>query len=234
MSKRMAAGVIVLMVGLILLAIIATDVYNMAFKKTNIEDKSYGGIEDGEFIDGELTFVFDKVGELETKKRFFGIPYKKVTSSVYAVVVNGGYVLLQSSDDTDKLDSMVEDTKKYLNGEKQSSELEKYIFTAKAVEINDKQLEITGEYFSSKGVDSTVWKDRTCSNVLIFLDKTMLIAELCISCGLIFIGVILIILGRRSTFGETVYVGEHPDTEESGTSGEAEKNEEESKPESEE
>ena len=208
MNKKMAVGVILLMLGLIALALIATEIYGVLFNRVNIEDKTYYSFEEGELGECELKYVLGKTGELKVRKTVFGIPLLNADASLYAIVDNGGYVFLQVDKDRDKFDSLMAQTDSYKSGTGTASE--SVSFLGKAVEMTDEQMALVTEYFAEKGVSTEVWMNNTSLYVLVQTDTVLLIIQCCISGGMMLIGIILLIRSRRDRFGETVYVGEEP------------------------
>ena len=213
MNKRMAVGVIVLVLGLVMLGLIATDVYTMAFDRESIEDKEFYSYEKGQAAEADLRYITDRIGTVKYKKRLFGIPISTLDASLYLIVDNGGYVIIEAAEGKEDFDRIVERTKEYINGSI-SEQTETVAFVGRAEEITDEQLAVAGEYFAGKGIADEVWQNSTSSYVLVQINKSFLIIQLCIAFGFIFIGIVLLIIARRYTFGRPVYVGEKPPEEE--------------------
>ncbi|MBR1393819.1 MAG: hypothetical protein IJ561_08315 [Ruminococcus sp.] len=222
MNKPMAAGFITIIIGLVMLALTVSDAMGLFFGRTNIEKISFDGFEEGETVEGDLSFIVGRVGEIQTKKRFFKIPYKTVTSVMYVIVDNGGYVLLEAVDDTAALDELTAQTAAYLEGTSDRP-AGSVSFTGKATEITDDELALAAVYFEGRHIETSSWQETTSLYVLVQIDKTAIIIQLCITGGLILIGVILLIIARRYTYGETVYVGEEPPAPEPSETAEASK-----------
>lgn len=209
MNKGVGTGVIFLMIGLLLFAIISTDAYSLAFGKVRIEDKSYGTYENHEIAEGEIEYVVDKIGEATMKKKLFGIPYSTVTVPVYIISDNGGYVLLQSEKDADKLETLRQQTVDYFGGVR-SEKPDKISYLGKATEISDEMLQVLDAYFTVRHVPAENWEYAISLYVLVGMDMTMFVVQMCISFGMIFVGILLILIFRRYVQGEVVYVGEEP------------------------
>lgn len=212
MNKGITAGVITLIIGLLLVALTATDAYTLAFDKVRIEDKSYGSYEENEIAEGEIGYVIDKVGEAKMTKKLFGISYKKVTAPIYMISDNGGYVLLQSDKDADKLEILCRQTKDYFAGSRSDlPETIKYI--GKATEVSDEILQVLDAYFTANNVPADNWEYAVSLYVLVGFDMTAVVFQLCLSFALVFVGILLILIFRRYVQGDVVYVGEAPPME---------------------
>lgn len=213
MNKRMAFGCVSVILGLVLLALTASDAIGMLFDRVKIEDKDYTNYEGGEIVDAKLTYVLGNMGTVKAKKKLFGIPYKTVDASLYLIQDNGGWVIIEACEDTAELDRAAEQTAQYF-ANAAAVPTASVDFTGKAVEINDDQLSAAIDYFSGVHIDSEVWQNATSLYVLVQFDAARVTIQLCIAGCFILIGVILLIAARRNTFGETVYVGEEPPAQE--------------------
>ncbi len=226
MNKLTAIGAAFLMLGLIMLALISSDVYTMAFKKVNMDDKTFKNYKEGEIAEGDIgknRFLIAKIGNMEVRKKIFGLPLIKKDSSLYLVELGngGGYILIQVSDEREKFDELLSKTEAAVS-QSDPSLMEHTEFIGKAIEVTDEQMNILKRFFDEKNVEEEYWQRSTSLYVLVQFDKTLVIIELIVSCSLIFLGVMLIMAGRRSTFGQTVYVGEKPPIEEGAEGAEKE------------
>lgn len=206
MNKGVAAGVIMLMIGLILLALSASDGYTLAFNKVKIEDTSFDSYEKNEIAEGNITYVVAKVGETELSRKMFGIPYKKVNSSIYLISDNGGYVMIQTDTDTASFDELV----KKAEDDAPAEEMQAIEYVGKAIEASDEIYGILEKYFADREIPKEYWENAISLYVLERFDASVVIVQLCISGGFILLGILLIVIFRRYVQGKEVYVGEAP------------------------
>ncbi len=213
MKKALGPGVLCVIIGLVLFAFVAGDCFNMVFRKVDMEDKNFGAYESGEICDGEIKYIIADLGSYEDSRRLFGIPFSKVDTRLYLISGNGGYLTVEARSDLDAFDQLCTSTRSYLNQtEKQAGNSIRFL--SKARELNDDQLAMIKAHFDAQGVNPGDWEMVMSSMVLAELDLTLLVVQVSVSFGLILIGVVLLLLARRSRYGETVFVGEMTPEEE--------------------
>ena len=207
MKKTLGFGVLSVIIGLVLLIFCATDAFSLVFKKSNIDDMSYGTIEKGDVAEGEIKFVVTKLGTLEDSRHLFFIPVGKTETALYLIADNGGYVTIQVREGIDDYDQITAQTAEYL-ADRAGAPTVSHRFLGVAKEINDEQLALLKAHFEQLSISDEAWQYAVSSMVLTEFDLTMTVIELCICFGLVFIGVILMLISRRYRFGETVFVDE--------------------------
>lgn len=213
MNKGIGIGVVFLMIGLLLLALTASDAYMMSFGKVSIEETGYGSYENSQIAEGDIGFVIDKVGEAKLTKKIFGIPYKKVSAPLFMIMDNGGYVLLHSNRDEQQLERIRQQTADYYSSGSSTQPPEAIHYVGKATEVSDEIMDVLEKFFSEKGISEEAWQNAMSLYVLVEFDSSIVVIQLCIACGLILIGIFMMIFFRRYVQGEVVFVGEKPPTE---------------------
>jgi len=212
MNKGIGIGVVFLLIGLLLFALTAPDIYMMNFGRVNIEETGYGSYENAQIAEGDIGYVVDKVGEAKYSRKLFGIPYKKVSVPVFMIMDNGGYVLLHSEKDADALERIRQQTADYLSGVTQT-EPEKVHYIGKATEVSDEIMEVLEKFFGEKNIDEENWQNAMSLYVLVGFDESTIIIQLCIAGGFALIGIFMMIFFRRYVQGDVVFVGEKPPSE---------------------
>ncbi len=207
MKKTLGIGIICVIIGLVLFAFVAGDFFNLLFRKVNINDKRFDSYESGEIAEGDLRFVMAKLGTATESKRIFGIPVADAEAEFYLISDNGGYVVIDVREGAESFDSLLEQTAKYIS-EQGDEPAQGERFIGKAVEITDEQLALVSAHFEAQNLKPEDWQLAISSLVLVQLDTTFIVIQLCISFAFILIGAILLLLSRRYRFGETVFVGE--------------------------
>ena len=207
MKKTLGIGIVSVLLGLVLLAFCATDAYSLIFKKSNLEDMSYGTIEKGDIAQGDIKYVVAKLGTVEESRHLFFIPLGSDETALYLIADNGGYVTVSIRNDIADYDEITAQTAEYLAGRAESTSVS-HSFLGIARKITDDQLEILNRHFAEKNLSDSDWQYAVSSMVLEEFDVTMTVIELSICCVLILAGIILLMISRRYRFGDTVYVGE--------------------------
>ena len=215
MKKMMGFGAVLLIIGLILFAMSAPDGYDLLFNKVKIEDKTFSEYEENDVAYGEIKYVVSKIGTLEERSKLFGIPVFSVTGSLYLIADNGGYVLIDVRDGADKFDEITEQTAARL-ADSTKDTTSSADFVGRAVEVTDEQYDLVKSYFDGQNVDESQWGLAISLYVLVQFDTGLIVMQLCISLGLVVIGIILLVISRRYRFGKEVFVGEKLPGEETG------------------
>ena len=225
MKKTLGIGIISVILGLVLLAFCATDAYSLIFRKSNLEDMTYGTIEKGDVAQGDIKYIVAKLGTVEDSRHLFFIPMGSDNTALYLISANGGYVTVSVRNDISDYDEIAAQTAEYLAGRAETTTAS-HSFLGVAREISDAQLYVLKGHFEEMNLNDSDWQYAVSSMVLEEFDVTMTVIELCICFVLLLAGVILLMISRRYRFGETVFVGEKVPGEGSGTvkAEDAEKN----------
>ncbi|MBR6101334.1 MAG: hypothetical protein IKP95_02805 [Ruminococcus sp.] len=206
MKKLMGFGAVSLIIGLILFALSAGDLFGLIFGRVNIEDKTYGTYEEGEVASGDIKYIVSKIGHLQENEKIFGIPFSKKTGTLYLIADNGGFVIIDVREDTAVYDEILEQTAARTQGliDDTVSHVE---FTGRAVEVTDEQFQMVSDYFAAQGLTQEYWENAISLYVLVQLDNSVTVIQTAVCCTLILVGLILLLIARRHRT-ETVYVYE--------------------------
>lgn len=222
MNRAIRISLLVLALGLIMTVLSVSDTYSLLFRHKKLLDKSHTDIENSEMISGDIDYVIADVGEGKMTKKLFGIPYGSVKSHYYLILLNngsegvGGYVLIESSEGSDRLYELYAATKQMLAGFDPTMP-EPYKLDAKATEVTADEEAMLDSYFTGKTDPSDPqlvlgenWE--ASMYALRETNYTLIVVQICVSLFVVIVGaVLLIVFNRMKTIeGATVYVNEFP------------------------
>ncbi len=218
MDRGVRLSLLVVLIGLILTVLSVSDTYALMFRHEELLDKTYKEFEKGEMISGKIDYVVGRVETGEMKKTIYGIPYSKAESVYYLIVLNGGYVVIESDEGISKLDEIYDATQDMLAGKITEMPVSAYEIETKAVEVTSDEEAMLDTYFLSKGdpSDPEMISGENWQASMYVLHETSyakIIVQISVALGIFVIGcVMLYIFNKRKPIeGETVYVNEFPD-----------------------
>lgn len=145
---------IIMFVGLVILAMSATDFYSLIFRGVKgFEDVTSAEFSKGQMFSGKIGIVADEVASLERSKTLYGIPYSTNKTPCYLIMTEDGYAVIHVGSESmqKNMDSNMRDAWDLFESDKAEDFPEGVYAQAKAVKMPSELKFIMRDYFLAAG-----------------------------------------------------------------------------------